>query len=88
MTGVLPPIEPPPASPTRGMRMQTIRVLSIAAGGAAMYALGTSPTWGLAILPAVGVLGVWAYGLWDRYKTNQEKITMHGIIETLLGSGV
>lgn len=80
-----PPVPTPPASPNDGMTAQTVRVLGLAAGGFLVDRFLTSDLARAAALPAFGVLAIWLYGLWERRKSNKDKITMHSLLSSLSG---
>lgn len=79
------PLPPPPTSANDGAGAQSARVLGIALGGALVAYFVQSPIAAAAIIPAFGVIAVWAYGIWERRKSNREKITMHSLLSSLSG---
>lgn len=75
-----PPLPPPPPSENSGTGAQSARVLGIAVGGALTMFLATSPQAAVAaaaIIPAFGVIAVWAYGIWERRRTNKQLMKLH-----------
>lgn len=82
------PIPPPPASANDGVGAQSARVLGLALGGAAVALLGLGPIPAAAIIPAFGVLAVWAYGVWLKRKQNRSLMQLHGVLRDITGGWI
>jgi hypothetical protein len=75
----------PPASPTAGMGTQTLRVVLIAGGAVIADRFMHSETAIIAVMAGVTAAVTFGVGLWDRWRSNVEKLTLHNIIRDLSG---
>lgn len=82
------PLPPAPASTNDGVGAQSARVLGIALGGAAVAYFGVSAIPAAAIIPAFGVLAVWAYGVWLKRKQNKTLIQLHSVLRDVTGGWI
>lgn len=79
------PLPPPPTSANDGAGAQSARVLGIALGGALVAYFVQSPIAAAAIIPAFGVIAVWAYGIWERRRNNRRAIWLHNLLSNFIG---